>query len=162
LRIIGVGHQSSLGLKAGAIVDMAAATMAIGHAVNAAEQMSGETIHEVMVNLSAGHAESHGVIIEVTIAGHQVGDLDLRRALGHAKGVERSGETEILHAIPTGYSIDSSNGIEDPRGMFGQALGVQLHAVAAGVGALKNLTTCIADTHLAVDGCCISPYASGL
>jgi cell division protein FtsA len=162
LRIIGVGHQSSLGLKAGAIVDMAAATAAIGAAVNAAEQMCGETIREVLVNLSAGHIESHGVTIEVTIAGHQVGDLDLRRALAHARGVERSGETELLHAIPTGYAIDGNRGIEDPRGMFGQALGVQLHAVTAGVGAVKNLTTCIADTHLGVEACCVSPYASGL
>ena len=162
LRIIGVGHQSSLGLKAGAIVDMASATTAIGHAVNAAEQMCGETIHEVMVNLSAGHIESHAITIEVTIAGHQVGDLDLRRALGHARGVERTGETELLHAIPTGYAIDGNRGIEDPRGMFGQSLGVQLHAVTANIGAVKNLTTCIADTHLAVEGCCVSPYASGL
>ena len=162
LRVIGVGHQSSLGLKAGAIVDMAAATTAIGHAVNAAEQMSGETLHEVMVNLSAGHVESHGVTIEVTIAGHQVGDLDLRRALAHARGVEKPQETELLHAIPTGYSIDGNRGIEDPRGMFGQSLGVQLHAVTASIGAVKNLTTCIADTHLAIDGCYVSPYASAV
>ena len=162
LRIIGVGHQSSLGLKAGTIVDMASATTAIGSAVNAAEQMCGETIREVLVNLSAGHVESHGATIEVVIAGHQVGDLDLRRAMGHARGVERTGETELLHAIPTGFSIDGNRGIEDPRGMFGQALGVQLHAVTANVGAIKNLTACIAGTHLAIDGFCVSSYASGL
>jgi cell division protein FtsA len=162
LRIVGVGHQHSLGLKAGTIVDMVSATNAIGQAVNAAEQMCGETIKEVLVNLSAGHIESHGVTIEVTIAGHQVGDLDLRRALAHARSMERAGETELLHAIPTGYAIDGNRGIEDPRGMFGQALGVHLHAVTANVGAIKNLTTCIADTHLAVDRYCVSPYASGL
>jgi cell division protein FtsA len=162
LRIIGVGHQSSIGLRAGTIVDMQSAAGAIGQAVNAAEQMCGETIREVLVNLSAGHVESHGVTIEVTIAGHQAGDLDLRRAMGHARGVERAGETELLHAIPTGFAIDGNRGIEDPRGMFGQALGVQLHAMTANIGAAKNLTTCIADNHLAVEGFCVSPYASGL
>src|SRR6202007_2882529 len=70
--------------------------------------------------------------------------------------------TELLHAIPTGYAIDGNKGIQDPRGMFGQALGVNLHAVTANVAAIKNLTTCIADTHLAVDRCCVSSYASGL
>ena len=162
LRIIGVGHQSSLGLKSGTIVDMAAARIAIGNAVNAAEQMCGETINDVLVNLSASHIESHGVTIEVTIAGHQVGDLDLRRALLHARGVERAGETELLHAIPTGYAIDGKRGIEDPRGMYGQALGVNLHAVTANVSAVKNLTTCFTNTHLNVEACCVSPYASGL
>jgi cell division protein FtsA len=161
-RIIGVGHQSSVGLKGGTIVDMAAASTAIGNAVNAAEQMCGETIREVLVNLSACHVESHAVTIEVTIAGHQVGDLDLRRAMGHARGVERAGDTELLHAVPTGFAIDGNRVIEDPRGMFGQALGVQLHAATANVGAIKNLTTCIASSHLAVEGFCASPYASGL
>ncbi len=46
--------------------------------------------------------------------------------------------------------------------MFGQALGVQLHAVTADVSALKNLTTCVANTHLGIEGFCVSPYASGL
>jgi cell division protein FtsA len=162
LRIIGVGHQSSLGLKGGAIVDMNAATMAIAQAVHAAEQMSGETLRDVLVSLSASHIESHPVNIDVMIAGHQVGDLDLRRSLVHARGVQKQGETELLHAIPIGYSIDGNRGIEDPRGMFGQALGVQLHAVAANIGAIKNLTACIAGTHLAVEAYCIAPYASGL
>jgi cell division protein FtsA len=162
LRIIGVGHQSSHGLKSGTIVDMASATTAIGLAVNAAEQMCGETIQEVLVNLSAAHIESHGVTIEMAISGHQVGDLDLKRALAHARDMERPGETELLHAIPTGYAIDGNRGIVDPRGMFGQALGVHLHAVTANLGALKNLTTCIADTHLAVERFCVSAYASGL
>ena len=46
-----------------------------------AEQMAGETIREAMVNLSAAHVDSHPLTVEVAISGHQVGDLDLRRAL---------------------------------------------------------------------------------
>ena len=54
LRITGIGHQVSRGLRAGTIVDMDAAEQAIGTTVHAAEQMAGETIREVVVNLSGG------------------------------------------------------------------------------------------------------------
>jgi cell division protein FtsA len=162
LQPIGIGHQLSQGVKTGAIVDMEAATAAIAQAVNAAEQMAGETIREAMVNLSAAHAESYPLTVEVAISGHQVGDLDLRRALASARQVERPGETEIVHAIPVGYAIDGMRGIEEPRGMFGQTLGVQLHAIAASAGAVRTLGVCVADAHLNVEGICVGPYASGL
>jgi cell division protein FtsA len=162
LQPIGIGHQLSQGVKSGAIVDMEAATAAIAQAVNAAEQMAGETIQEAMVNLSGAHVESHPLTVEVAISGHQVGDLDLRRALASARQVEKPGETEIVHAIPVGYAIDGMRGIEEPRGMFGQTLGVQLHAIAANSGAVRTLGTCVADAHLNVEGVCVGSYASGL
>ncbi|MFZ9635183.1 MAG: cell division FtsA domain-containing protein, partial [Alphaproteobacteria bacterium] len=40
-RVIGVGHQVSRGVRAGAIVDMEAAAEAITNAVSAAEQIAG-------------------------------------------------------------------------------------------------------------------------
>ena len=162
LQIIGTGHQVSHGIKGGVIVDMEAAATAIGNAVNSAEQMAGETIREVTANLSVAHAASHNVAIEIAVDGHQVSELDMRRALSHAHQLERNGETELIHAIPTGYSIDSNRGIEDPRGMFGQMLGVQLHVVTANAAATRNLTSCIGSSHLQVNGLCVSPYASGL
>ena len=50
-RIIGIGHQIADGVRAGTIVDMAAAELAIRNAVHAAEEMAGETIRRVVVNL---------------------------------------------------------------------------------------------------------------
>jgi cell division protein FtsA len=162
LQIIGTGHQVSHGVKGGVIVDMEAAATAIGNAVNSAEQMAGETIRDVIANLSCAHAASHNVAIEIAVDGHQVSELDMRRALSHAHQLERNGETELVHAIPTGYSIDSNRGIEDPRGMFGQMLGVQLHVVTANAAATRNLTSCIGSSHLQVSGLCASSYASSL
>jgi cell division protein FtsA len=162
LQIIGTGHQISHGVRAGSIVDMEAAAAAIGNAVNSAEQMAGETIRDVITNLSAVHAASHNVEIEVAIDGHQVSDLDMRRALAQAYQVEKPGETELIHALPTGYSIDGNKGIDDPRGMYGQMLGVSMHAVTANASACRNLAGCVATSHLQPGPLCVSPYASGL
>ncbi len=162
LQVIGIGHQVSHGVKAGTIVDMEAAATAIGNAVNSAEQMAGETVREVVANLSAAHAASHKLDIEVAVDGHQVSELDMRRALAYAYQAEKQGETELAHAIPIGYSIDGNKGIEDPRGMYGNMLGVSLHAVTANASAARNLASCIGSSHLQVGSMCVSPYASGL
>ena len=73
----------------GAIVDMEAAESAILTAVHAAEQMAGETIQDVIVNVSGGYPASQTVGVEVTIAGHEVGDGDLKRVLSSHFALDR-------------------------------------------------------------------------
>ena len=166
-RVIGIGQQASRGVKGGVIVDMAAVEAAILNAVHAAEQMAGETIDRVMVNLSGGHPASSAVGVELAIGGHEIGEDDLRRAFarGHESqgmnGTPQNGR-QLIHSIPIAYNIDGNRGVRDPRGMYGQHLGVDMHIVTAASGAVRNLTTCIERCHLDVTGYVVSPYASGL
>jgi len=165
--VIGIGQQASRGIKGGAVVDMAAVEMTILNAVHAAEQMAGHTIENVVVSLSGGHPASSSVGVEVAINGHEIGDDDLRRAFSH--GQEAQGQSEwvgngrqLIHSIPTSYKIDGHRGIRDPRGMYGDQLGVDIHIVTAASGAVRNLTTCVRRCHLNVAGFVVAPYASGL
>ncbi|MHA1108032.1 MAG: cell division protein FtsA, partial [Alphaproteobacteria bacterium] len=50
IRVSGVGHHASNGVRSGAIIDMDGAETSIRTAVNAAEQLAGERIREVVVN----------------------------------------------------------------------------------------------------------------
>ena len=47
IRVTGIGHQASQGVRAGLIVDMESAEQAVLSAVHAAEQMAGVTIRSV-------------------------------------------------------------------------------------------------------------------
>ncbi|WP_425449998.1 cell division protein FtsA [Virgifigura deserti] len=160
--VTGIGHQLSRGVRNGSIIDMEAAETAILTAVHAAEQMSGETIHEVIVNISGGYPASQTIGVEVTIAGHEVNDGDLRRVLDQGKLYEGSVDRRLIHSIPVGYIIDGSRGIRDPRGMYGERLGVDMHVITAAAGAVRNITTCVARCHLDIRALVISPYAAGL
>ena len=162
LRVIGTGHQESRGVRNGAIVDMDAAEVSILNAVNAAEQMAGETIRHVVVNISGGHPLSHRISADIAVSGPEIGDSDVRRALAQGRTQFAPNGRQMLHFIPLGYSIDGSRGIRDPRGMHGQRLGVQMHVVTAEAGPLRNLGTCIGRAHLDVECLVVSPYASGL
>ncbi len=162
INVIGIGHQVAKGLRGGSVVDMEAAEAAILNAVSAAEQMAGETLRSVIVSLSAGQLASHTTAVDVEIAGHEVGDTDLRRVIDHGRQHNQRPERELIHAIPVAYTIDGSRGIRDPRGMFGTRLGVNMHMITAAPAALRNLATCIGRCHLSVDGFVVSPYAAGL
>ncbi len=163
LTVVGIGHQVSRGLRSGGIVDMEAAEASIRATVETAEQMAGENIRNVIVNLSAGSPQSRLVAYRISIAGHEIGEADMRRILNPGPLLDGHPENhEIIHAIPVGYSIDGNKGVRDPRGLYGENLGVNLHVVSAAAGALRNLDTCVARCHLDVEDRVVSSYASSL
>ncbi|MEX2453320.1 MAG: cell division protein FtsA [Rhodospirillaceae bacterium] len=162
IRVIGIAHQASSGVRNGAVVDMEAAQNAILTAVSAAEEHAGERIDRIFVNLSGGRIHSHIQEIEVSIAGHEIGETDIRRARERNFQIELPEDRELVHCMPVGYAIDGNRGIHDPRGMFGERLAVSFHHVSAGAGPVRNLKNVIARCHLDIEEVVVSPYASGL
>lgn len=161
IRVIGIGHHVSEGIRAGAIVDMESAASAVGDAVHAAERMAGETIREVVLNASAGQPTSQTITVDVAVLDHEVADADLNRALAQGRAQFRIGD-ELIHAIPVGYTLDGAAGIREPRGMFGERLSVDLHLITADAMPIRNLATCLGRCVLEVETMVASPYASGL
>jgi cell division protein FtsA len=161
-RVVGVGHQISRGVRAGAVVEMESAAEAITNAVYAAEQIAGETLKSVVVGTTCGNPASHDVAVDVAISGHEVNDADLRRVAGNGRSQVAAPNRRLLHAIPVSYAIDGSRGIRDPRGMCGERLGVRMHAVSAEESALRNLEAVIGRCHLDVESLVVAPYAAGL
>ncbi|MDM7947263.1 MAG: cell division protein FtsA [Oceanibaculum nanhaiense] len=161
-RVVGIGHQFSRGLRSGAIVDMEAAEESILNAVHAAEKMANETVRQVVVNVSGGHPASHTIGVEVALGGQEIGERDVRRVLSQGRTQQEPEDRQLIHSIPIGFSIDGSRGIKDPRGMFGQRLGADIHVVTAQAGVLRNLTTVVQRCHLDIEALVVSPYASGL
>jgi len=162
VRVIGIGHQVSRGIRAGAVVDMDAAEEAIRVAVDAAERMAGVTIRDVVVGVSGAEPKSQTVGVKASVPGPEVTDGDLARLISYAQTNFQPEGRDVLHAIPTNYSVDGSRGVRDPRGMFGEKLGVDVHMVSVQRGPLRNLELCIERCHLSVSGMAVSPYASGL
>ena len=163
-RVVGLGHVVAKGVRSGAITGMDEAEASILAAINGAETMAGETIAKVIVNCSAGAPVSETIGVEVTIAGHEVNDTDIRRVLDQGRLPRTNGhaDRELVHSIPVGFTIDGSRSIRNPRGMFGERLGASMHMVTAAASALRNLSTVVQRCHLDIEDLVVSPYASGL
>ena len=162
LRVVGIGHQLSAGIKAGNVTDMEETETSIRAAVDAAERMAGEPIDELYVSLSAGNPVSHGLSAEVAIDGHDVGVADIQNVLAEGRAHFDPADHEVIHTLPVAYTVDGAAGVKDPRGLYGDRLGVDLHIVTVSPGPKRNLEACIARCHLKVAGFVVAPYASGL
>lgn len=161
-RIVGIGHQVARGMRGGAVVDMEELEHSIRAAVEAAEDMAGERVKTVVVNVSGGAPQSANVKVEVAMNGHAVNEADIRRMLDHGRAHHEAADRELVHAIPVDYTIDGNEGIRDPRGMYGERLGVAIHVISAAIGPVRNLQTVVHRCHLDIESRVVSPYASGL
>ena len=161
-RVLGIGHQISRGVRNGTIVDIEAAGTSVCNAVHAAEEMAGETIEQVVANLSGGFFGSRIVKAEIGIAGREITDAEMQRVLEQGHLMREPGDRHVIHSVPVAFSIDDSPGIRDPRGMFGQRLGVNMHVVTASAAAVRNHGSAVGRSHLDIDALVVSPYAAGL
>lgn len=162
IHVLGVGYKRSEGIKAGNIMDMELAEHSIRSAVGAAEKEANVRVSEVIVNVSGGRARSDIYDIEVAVAGEKVTNQDMFHVVKEGERQSQQLDRAILHTVPVAFSIDGNRGITDPRGMFGDNLGVDMHVVSADIGPLKNLKLCIERCHLKLQDFVVAPYASGL
>lgn len=162
IRVAGIGHHASRGVKAGVIVDMDAIEQSVLAAVHSAEQMAGETIRSVYVNISAGAPQSSVTYLEQPLRGGAIDDFDVQRLLQSCIAPQLPAGRSLIHAIPVDYVVDGINGIRDTRGLHGSVLGVKMHHVTAGEGAMRNIRHCISRCLLDATELVASGYAAGL
>lgn len=163
IEIVGHGHYRSGGVRGGAVVDLDSAESVIRTAVEAAEREVGENIERLFVNLSAGKPHSKLIAYDIDISGREITDHDMARLMDPDVLARETPEgQEIIHGLPVGYSVDDDRGIRDPRGLYGEKLGVNLHLVSAQRAPMKNLKTVIERCHLKVETPVVTPYASAL
>ncbi|MGB8182332.1 MAG: cell division protein FtsA [Stellaceae bacterium] len=160
--IVGIGHQISRGIKNGVITDIEAASQAILTTVHAAEQMSGEHLAEVVVNLSGGFSASRMIKAEINLNGREVSDANMWRVLEQGFRIKEPAERTVIHSVPVGFAIDGGRPVRDPRGMYGHKLAVNMHIVTAESGAVRNVANCLGRCRLDIAAIVASPYASGL
>ena len=161
-RVLGIGHQRSRGMKGGAVVDMEEAEGAIRMAVDAAERMAGVQVEGVVVNVTGGRLASHLYNAQIAIGGRAVGESDVHRVLEAAASRTARQGRAVLHSLPNGFSLDSTQGVRDPKGMIGEELGAQMHVVSCDIAAARNLMLAVERCHLDIEAMVTSPYAAGL
>jgi cell division protein FtsA len=161
MTILGMGNRISKGMQNGAIIDMEQVEASIKSVVESAERMAGETVTDVLVNISPSHPRSKVLEADVPINGNGVEQVDIEKLLAQASQGLSLEERHLLHAFPACFAVDNSIGIRDPRGMFGEKLSVALHLIDTAEGPVRNLHTCVARAHLNPSKMVLSPYASG-
>ncbi|MFP3920974.1 MAG: cell division protein FtsA [Dichotomicrobium sp.] len=162
INILGFGQIGSRGITGGNIGDLDAAEEAVRGAVAKAEHSAGVTVDEVYVTFAGAGLSSESFTASVPIAQRTVDELDIRRALLAAEQYAKRHGQSILHTVVSGYGLDDIPQIEDPRGLMGDTLKVNVLAAGMAPMAAKNIALCVERCHLRLAGLVAAPLASGL
>ncbi|HEV2649861.1 MAG TPA: cell division protein FtsA [Rhizomicrobium sp.] len=161
LRVVGAALRESQGIRAGTVTSLEHAEESIRDAVAAAENHADARIQNVLISVNCGQPTSVTSRAAMALNGELISDGHLRALL--ADGRTRCGLDghDIIQSAPTTYVVDEARGVRNPIGMFGQRLGVAMHAVAVKPSPLNNLKLAVERCHLNVVGSLFSGYASG-
>lgn len=161
-QIIGVSQVPSFGLRRGVVVDIEETVKNISQSVQEAERNSGVSIERAYVSLSGNHITSRisKGVVAVSRADSEISREDVERAINAASAISILPNREILHVIPRSFSVDDQRGIRDPVGMNGVRLEVDTLIIEGATPFIKNLTKCISEVGLEIEGLVLAPLAA--
>ncbi|TDY56073.1 cell division protein FtsA [Aminivibrio pyruvatiphilus] len=164
-QIIGVGFAPSQGIRKGLIINLEQAVRSVRQAVKDAENMVGFEISEATVSFSGidvASVTSRGMI-SLGRTPRQVSISDVERVIEAAQSELSIPSNRVtLHTIPVKYSIDGNSGIDDPLGMTGIRLEMELQSVIIPTTVVQNIINCVETAGVEVNGLVIKSLASAL
>ena len=119
--------NASRGIKNGVVTDIGQATIAVGNAVQDAEQMANESIEKVIVSI--GGDKVHSVLKSASIPlnkNRPVNDSDLEKVYLKSTAKVNVGEYNLVHCIHNSYRLDGGELLKDPRNLFADELSINL------------------------------------
>ena len=163
LRVIGIGHAASQGLRKGVVVDMEKAVGAITRSVEDAEKMANVEIHSVFAGITGGHVKSFNSRGVAAVGeGGEIVQKDVDRAVAAARAVSLPADREILHTIPQEFTVDGQAGIKEPAGMSGVRLEAEAHIITGTITAAQNIIKAINKAGFEVEDIVLGSLASSI
>src|SRR5690606_31858708 len=143
LEVIGYGQKTSHGVRKGVIVNIDSTVQALKEAVAEASQLSGRQADYIVTGVTGAHIQtlqSHGM---VPIRDQEVKAQDIQKAVEEASAITLPLYREVSQSVPHNYIIDGQEGIQEPLGMFGQRLEVDVQIVSGFVTPLESIRRCL-------------------
>ena len=143
----------SKGVKQGAVVDSIELVGAIGKLIKNLRTKSGIKIKLIYTNVSGLDitTKRSRAIIPLAERGNKVITAsDIEQVNEQARILGSSLEEEIIHIIPSSYTIDSKSGITNPIGLYSHKLEVDLYLICIKLSSLQSLTRVINQSGLEI------------
>jgi|SRR5690349_13299109 len=164
LSIIGVGQSRSRGVRKGEIVDATLASEDIRNAIVEAEQMADVEVRSVYLGVSGGHMRgfNNRGVHPVVSADREITDEDVQDAIKNAKAINLPAENHVVHVIRQHFRVDGQDGIQNPVGMLGAKVEVDVHVVHGNFNRLQNPIRAVKSLQLEVEDIVFNGLASSL
>lgn len=131
------------GIKEGAIVDATQLVVCLTRVIKNLKSKSGLKIKFIHTNFSGkdiSTKHSHAIIPLAERGNKVITSTDIACANEQARILGCSLEEEIIHVIPSSYSIDSKSNVINPIGLYSHRLEVDLYLICARLSTLQSLS----------------------
>jgi cell division protein FtsA len=163
IKVLGAGIAKSNGIKKGVITNIDHASKSIKQAITDAKRVAGTQYEKTIVSISGAYTKSVDSSGVVNIPSHEIGLREINRAMQMADhNANIPNEYEKLHVLPYNFKVDEQEFIEDPLGMNGSRLEVEVHIVTAQKSSLSNLKKAVKSAGVEIDNIVLSGYASAI
>lgn len=139
-------HIPSQGIKQGAIVNAIGLVNAVSKLLKNLKTKTGLRIKFLSINISGQDivTKHSRAIVPLAERGNKVITLsDIQNANEQARILGSSLDEEIIHAIPSAYTIDSKSNIVNPLGLYSHRLEVDLYLVCGKISSIQSLTRAV-------------------
>ena len=162
LHVLGFGSAPSDGMTKGVVTNVAAATAAIGQAIEEAEHAADRSIGRAYVGIAGSHIDAQPSRGAVPIGRNRVVTPDdVARVKEAARAVALPHNREIIHVVARSFAVDEQEDLQDPLGMHGFRLSVDAQVVTGATGAVRNLLSCVQTHGIEIEELVLEPRASG-
>ena len=159
-KILGVGFAKNSGVRRGVVRDIDETTRSVQAAMRDAERMAGVKVSAVTCGIAGEHVAARGSNGVVAVNGDEITAGDVARVNEVARAVSLGRDQELLHDIPQEYIVDQQRGINDPVGMTGMRLEVEMYLVTVQATAAANLRKSVQRAGYQVAGLVLEPLAA--
>jgi cell division protein FtsA len=163
IKILGAGIAKSQGVKKGIITNIELASRSIKHAINDAKRVAGTHFDKVIISMSGAYTKSVDSYGVVNVPNSDIGITEINRVMQMADhNANIPNEYEKLHVLPYNFKVDDQAHIDDPLGMNGARLEVQVHIITVLKSSLNNLKKAVKSASLEIDNIVLNSYASSI
>src|SRR6185369_16938498 len=160
MEIVGVGESESRGLRRGIVTATDSVSDGIKKAVSEAERVSGLDLNSAYLNLSGEHFRGENKSGVVAVAGREISEDDVSRAIESASAMQLPPGWEIVNRLPQEFIVDGQDGITEPAGMSGARLESLVHVVISPSAGRQNLVKAVNRAGLDVERMILEPLAA--
>jgi cell division protein FtsA len=162
IEVVGYGRVPSDGLTRGVVTNVAAATAAIGQAIEEAEHAADRSIARAYIGIAGSHIQAQPSKGAVPTGRSRIVTLeDVSRVKEAARAVAIPHNREIIHVVPRSFAVDEQEDLQDPIGMHGFRLAVDAQVISGATGAVRNLVRCVQTHGVEIEELVLEPLASG-
>ncbi|MDR1401048.1 MAG: cell division protein FtsA [Endomicrobium sp.] len=131
------------GIKAGTVIDIQETAMSIGEAFGKIEKATGSRVGNVVIAVRGNFIKSKSSrgIASVNHSEREITREIVQNALESArKQIKIDSDQEILQVVPCEYILNQQKGIQNPIGMEGTYIEVDIHAFIVSSSNMGNIT----------------------